>query len=418
MTRRSPILEKLAELYAESTAGETGRVARDFSIRYEALLAAAECDRGDAYENARADLAAADDTALVLVKHRRSGDTQRVKVPLACEAALFTRIGRTSPTAERQAWAALLHEAADWSVPQERADAWKAFCHQRAELMTRGEGWHPFRCQQRHRARIQLEVVARLLDWDHPALLRTVSARVAGSVRNVDPSKFLGRSRATLETLLGLATAGKVRTFADLGISDNPRSVIFHGPVRIRLGGTVTDYTSHAGASSLSEDDIARAEAIECVAPRCVTVENATKFHELCALGCGDVFVFTSYPNRATVAFLRRLPAPVERHHFGDTDPWGFDVLRSLRAILRETDIAPLHMRFRPKTDAPALTARDTAKLRKLLTSPLLADVRPELERMFAAGNKGDFEQENVPVTAAFPYADGAGRDSGSRGRL
>ena len=333
------------------------------------------------------------------MKDRRSHDWQRIRVPLECETALFARIGRVSPRAEREAWAALFLEAADWSVPEKHAAAWRAFCQRRAESAGRGEGWPPFQKRKRKRARTQLGIVAALLAWAHPALLRTVSAQLAGN------SKYLERCPATLQTLLAEASGGAVSSFADLGITDNPRSVTFHGPVRVRLGGAWTDYAAHAGASSLSETDIARAEAIECAAPRCVTVENATKFHELCALGCGDVFVFTSYPNRATVAFLRRLPASVERHHFGDTDPWGFDVLRSLRAILSETDITPLHMRFRPKIGAPALKARDIAKLRTLLVSALLADVRPELARILAARNKGDYEQESVLVTAAFPYA-------------
>jgi len=265
--------------------------------------------------------------------------------------------------------------------------------------MQRGEGWHPFRRKQRHRGRIQLEVVARLLAWKHPALLRTVSAQVAGS------SKFLERSRATLATLLDGATGGKVRSFTDLGISDNPRSVTFHGPVRIRLGGVVTDYTSHTGASSLSEDDLARADAIECAAPRCVTVENATKFHELIRLDCGDVFVFTSYPNRATVEFLRRLPATLPRYHFGDTDPWGYDVLRTLRLAHEPITVAPLHMTFRSIPNALALTDRDRKKLARLLTEPSLADLYPQLDRMSTAGTKGDFEQETILVAGPFPYA-------------
>lgn len=399
MHRRSPILERLAELYAESTAGETGQAARPFSIRCDELLAQAACVRGDAYANAIADLTAADGGALVIVKDRRSHDWQRICVPLDGEAALFARIGRVSPTAEREAWAALFIEAAGWSVPEKYAAVWRAFCQRRAEAAARGEGWPPFQKRKRKRARTQLGIVAALLAWPHPALLRAVSSRIAPN------SKYLGCCPATLQTLLAEASGGAVRSLTDLGISDNPRSVTFHGPVRVRLGGVRTDYAAHAGASSLSETDLAAAEAIECAAPRCVTVENATKFHELCALGGGDVFVFTSYPNRATVAFLRRLPVAVERHHFGDTDPWGFDVLRSLRVAQSEREIAPLHMRFRPKTGVPALTARDTAKLRTLLVSPLLADLRPELERILAAGNKGDYEQESVPVTVGFPYA-------------
>ena len=399
MTRRSLILEKLADLYAESTAGVTGQAARAFSIRYDRLLTAAGCASGDAFANARADLAAADGESLVIEKDRRSHDWRRIQVPIEREPSLFARIGRVSPTAEREAWRALFEEAAGWSVPARFAAPWRAFCERRAEGASRGAGWQPFQRRKRKRAHTQLGILARLLAWGHPALMRTVSAQLAGN------SKYLERSTAALHTLLAEASGGALSTFADLGIADNPRSVTFHGPVRVRLGGAWMDYSAHAGASSLSESDLAAADAIECPAPRCVTVENATKFHELCALGCGDLFIFTSYPNRATTDFLRRLPATLERYHFGDTDPWGFDVLRSLRAASPACKIQPLHMCFRPKSDAPLLNLRDQKKLESLLGSPLLADVRAELLRMQEAKTKGDFEQENILVNAAFPYS-------------
>ena len=400
MTRRSPILEKLADLYAESTAGQTGRAARAFSIRYARLLADAGCASGDAFTNARADLATADGAALVIEKDRRSHDWVRVLVPLENERSLFTRIGRVSPTAERESWCALFVEAARWSVPAKYVASWQKFCQCRAEDAACGRGWQPLQRRKRKRAHTQLGIVARLLAWSHPALLRTVSAQLAGN------SKYLERCPAALQTLLAEASAGAVKSFADLGISDNPRSVTFHGPLRLQLDGHWTDYAAHAGSTSLSETTLAAAQAIESAAPRCVTVENATKFHELCALACGDLFVFTSYPNRATTDFLRHLPATIERHHFGDTDPWGFDVLRSLRVALPGVKIAPLHMRFRPKEDAPLLHPRDLRKLQSLLRAPLLADVRSELQRMLAAKTKGDFEQENILVSTVFPYAE------------
>lgn len=398
MSRRSPILEKLADLYAESTAGVTGQAARPFSIRYDRLLMAAGCASGDAFANARSDLAAADGEALVIEKDRRSHDWRRIQVPIKREPALFARIGRVSPTAEREAWCALFEEAAGWSVSAKFAATWQTFCERRAAAASRGAGWQPFQRRKRKRAHTQLGILARLLAWEHPALIRTVSAQLAGN------SKYLERCTAALHTLLAEASGGVLITFADLGIADNPRSVTFHGPVRVRLGGAWIDYSAHAGASSLSESDLAAADAIECSAPRCVTVENATKFHELCALGCGDLFVFTSYPNRATIDFLRRLPATIERYHFGDTDPWGFDVLCSLRAALPGSQIQPLHMRFRPKAGAPFLNPRDLKKLENILGSPLLADVRSELLRMKEAKTKGDFEQENILVNTAFPY--------------
>ncbi len=398
MSRRSPILEKLADLYAESTAGVTGKASRAFSIRYDRLLSAAGCASGDAFQNARADLAAANGEALVIEKDRRSHDWRRIQVPIEREPALFARIGRVSPTAEREAWCALFVEAAGWSVPAKFAATWRMFCERRAGAASRGAGWQPFQRRKRKRAHTQLGILARLLAWEHPALIRTVSAQLAGN------SKYLERCTAALHTLLAEASGGALKAFADLGIADNPRSVTFHGPVRVRLGGEWIDYSAHAGASSLSENDLATADAIECPAPRCVTVENATKFHELCALGCGDLFVFTSHPNDATTEFLLRLPATLERYHFGDTDPWGFFVLSVLRAKLPRCKIEPLHMHFRPKADAQFLNPRDFKKLESLLGSPLLADVRAELLRMKEAKTKGDFEQENILVNTAFPY--------------
>ena len=117
------------------------------------------------------------------------------------------------------------------------------------------------------------------------------------------------------------------------------------------------------------------------------------------------MFVFTSYPNRATVEFLRRLPAALPRHHFGDTDPWGYDVLRTLRLAHEPITVAPLHMTFRSIPNALALTDRDRKKLARLLTEPSLADLYPQLERMSIAGTKGDFEQETILVSGSFPYA-------------
>jgi len=195
-----------------------------------------------------------------------------------------------------------------------------------------------------------------------------------------------------------------VKSLADLGIEYNPAAVRFHGPLRIRLRGSWADYTNHIGESALSETDLSRAEAIETSAARCITVENATKFHELCRLCCGDLFVFTSYPNKATTEFLGRLSSAIAFFHFGDTDPWGFDVLRSLRQALNRA-VTPLHMRYRVQPDSPGLTVRDRRKLATLLADPRLLDVRAELQRMNTEDSKGDFEQETLTITSStFPY--------------
>jgi hypothetical protein len=399
LDRRSPVLEKLAELYAASTAGSTGTATRDFGLPFLKLLEAAGCVKGEALALAEADLRRARaGQAVEIDEHRRSHDWQRIRVPVACEVSLFALLGRPSPTAEREEWAALFEEASLWPVPEARRDAWLQFCRARCEQARKGAGWKPFRRSQRRRARLCLEIVAKLLAWNRPCLLRTASAQLSGS------SKFLEGAAATLEELLTLASGGLVRSFADLGIDHNPSKVCFHGPVQIRLRGIETDYASHAGESALSDTDLAQMESIHFCAPRCVTVENATKFHELCRLGSGDIFVFTSYPNKATVHFLRHLPPDIPLYHFGDTDPWGFDVLRTLRRAL-DRPVLPLHMRYRTKTGSPELDDRDRRKLTQLLVEPLLADVREEIQHLAVANCKGDFEQETLLLTQrSFPY--------------
>jgi hypothetical protein len=207
-----------------------------------------------------------------------------------------------------------------------------------------------------------------------------------------------------MQSLLALASGETVRSFADLQIDHNPAAVRFHGPLRVILRGQVIDYAQHIGESVLSEADLAAAESIEFNASRCVTVENATKFHELCRLQCGDIFVHTSYPNKATIQFLRGLPTELPLFHFGDTDAWGFDVLRVLRSSVSRS-IQPLHMRYRPKIGSKPLGYRARRKLHRLLNDPALADVRDQLFQLDRAGSEGDYEQESLSITSpGFPY--------------
>ena len=398
--RVSPILEKLAELYAVSQSGRTGAATRDFQYNYGKLIEAAACTSGERHANARADLEFAErQGALRLDRHRRDSSLwSKVRISSDHEQRLFALIGRTSPVAERNEWAALFEQASEWPIPSEYLAGWRNFCKVRSEHARAGIGWTPFQRAHRRRAAFQLEVAAKLLGWKRPSLLRTASVQLTGS------SKFLERCASTMQSLLTLASAGAVRSFADLQIDYNPAAVRFHGPLRVVLCGQVIDYAQHAGESVLSEADLAAAESIKFHAPRCVTVENATKFHELCRLQCGDIFVHTSYPNKATVQFLRGLPTELPLFHFGDTDAWGFDVLRVLRSSVARP-IQPLHMRYRPRIESKPLGYRARRKLHRLLNDPALADVMDQLLQLDRAGCEGDYEQESLPITkSGFPY--------------
>ncbi len=398
--RRSVVLEYLAGRYEAAAAGKTGGEQATRWVALGGLFSKAGCASGEAYDLARADLRRAGEAGAIEVDLRR-GEWRRVRVAQACEAALYRLLGRPSPAERRAAWAALFTEAGEWFVPEMRRPAWRAFCRERAERVARGEGFEPFSRAKLSQARVQLNLAAQLLAWDRPCLLRSASAQLCHH------SKRLGLWRGTLEKLLHAASGGAVSGFLDLGIEDNPSTVRLHGPLRLRRGGSWTEYAAHVGEYAIAEADLKNVETVETPAPRCVTVENPTTFHELVRLGCGDIFVCTSYPNEATVRFLRCLPDGIAFHHFGDTDPWGFDVLLSLREKTG-LSIAPLHMRHRPHPGADSLGIRDRRKLGDLRRDERLADVREELDRLAASGSSGDFEQERLPVDLPeFPYTSG-----------
>lgn len=407
LNHRFPVLEVLANLYAESTAGRTGIAARDFGAPYQRLLEHAKATSGDALSLANKDLQAAElADALKIERHRRSRDPERVRVSLTNEAKLFALLGRMSPTAQRRAWAEVFENAAHLPVPATYQTHWLRLCHRRKEEVLVGKGLAPFRWEHRRRAEAQLRIVAELLSWDRPCFVRTASAQLSGS------SKFFEHCLATLESLLSEASGGTVRSLRDLNIEPNPAKVRFHGSMRLRLRGMLKDYVGFHGESALSELDLAVADAIEVDALHCITIENATIFHELCRLGCGDLLVFTSYPNQATVNFLKRLPEDVQLYHWGDSDPWGFDVLRDLRQKSART-IKPLHMHFGSwaetlPTETRArrmLTSRDRERLASLLNNDGMLDVRGVLQKMDAMGTTGDFEQEGLPLfSPKFPY--------------
>ncbi|GDY23584.1 hypothetical protein LBMAG56_49310 [Verrucomicrobiota bacterium] len=131
--------------------------------------------------------------------------------------------------------------------------------------------------------------------------------------------------------------------------------MLAHGPLRLKLDGEWLDLGRLHGAFRLSQSDIDRAEAIDTTAVRCLTVENETSFHELAKLRSGVLLIQTSFPGSATVALLKRLPATLEFHHFGDSDEAGFEILRDLRER-SERNFQALHMeRGRPNFEQESL---------------------------------------------------------------
>ena len=385
------VLEALARCYEESKVGQTGEGSRDVQPTLEALLAAAGCSEGDARELAERQLrevAALGLLQLELAHRRDRNHIHKVRLSSANETAFYRHLGRLSPKEVRAQWSALFNEASEWAVGAEFVKPWMAFCQRRETSALVWQDMSEFRRAESDAGRETLQLVARLLCWREPEqFVRVASCRLCGD------SKRLERQRATLEKLLGAASGGRIRKFADLRILDTPRHVLVAGPLRLRFADHTTDLSQLRDGAAISEADVERAE-IDCATARCVTVENKTSFHQRTLQNPGDLHLLTSYPNAATLTLLRKLPRTLEFLHFGDSDPAGFDILRELREVTG-LPIRSCGMEFDSSVSGKPLTAEEIRLLEGLRTNPSLEPERAAIEAMLRCGHKGVFEQEN-----------------------
>lgn len=328
----------LGQLYTASAAGTSATTERDFLVDLKKLLRAADCEDGDARDQALEWLRQLDDKILRLEGPRRDADIiHRVRVPREWEAAFFSRLGEDSPAQRRAALARQFEEAASVSVPERWREAWRAWCLRLGEAARAGDSITPFDRESSQGNAQLLALLPKLLAWEGESLLRFASCVLCGE------SKRLEALTAKVNRLLNEITGGAIPTLDDIGIIPNPRSALAHGPLRLKLDGEWLDLGRLHGVFRLSQSDIERAEAVDTAAVRCLTVENETSFHELAKLRSGVLLVQTSYPGSATLALLKRLPATLEFHHFGDSDDAGFEILRDLRER-SGCDFQALHM--------------------------------------------------------------------------
>ncbi|MCP5525111.1 MAG: hypothetical protein H7A46_26600 [Verrucomicrobiales bacterium] len=349
----SPVLEALASRYERSQAGRTGSATRDVLVSLEELLADAGCREGAARAVAEMELQDAETAGLLRrepVHPRDPSHIGRIRFSPGSEAALYAAIHRDSPSERRRRLADQFAGAGSVAVPDPWKEPWRCWCDRMRSAALAGDTVAPFDREATEANRSLLELLPKLLAWEGESLVRFASCVLCGDSKRLETlaameraGEFAGQLRGKLGKLLEDITAGQLRALDDLGIVPNPRFALAHGPLRLRFGGDWLDCGLLQGAFRLAERDLCRADELRTAARRCVTVENETSFHELAKLGSGELLVQTSYPGSGTLALLRRLPAEVEFHHFGDSDAAGFDILRVLRAKTGR-DIRPLHM--------------------------------------------------------------------------
>jgi hypothetical protein len=415
MSVRSPIFAALARIYEGSQAGSTGLGSKHVQPTFEQVCAEYEKAtgrvlEGEAYELAMEELHAADGRIVTLEwENKRARTTLRkIRLSPAKEREFYEWIGRESPTARREKWAALFREAVAWKVPERWCAGWSGFCARRADNARCWRAMDPFRVAQMMRGRQMLECTARLLAWEGRRLVRYASYEITGD------SKRLEKWQGSLEQLLAEATGGAVCDFESHGLLPMPRVATIHGALRVWKGNRLAlDAAELADAATLSADDVTRASRIETSATRCLILENKAPFLEIAKLRSGVLLVWSSFPSTATVALLRRLHAAhpaLEFFHHGDTDPAGYDILRDLR---QQTGI-PIHSHQMHHADDAAsvpLTDSERARLDALLGDPRMVAEHADICGMLKSGRKGDFEQERhrEPPLAEWPFFGPAG---------
>lgn len=393
-------LRVFAERYRDSQAGRTGVSASDFTLDYQKFLKAANVNSAEGRIHIEQQLRSAaarsgghfviethprDENILLLLRLKRDGG----------EAWLFQHLGEPSPTQERRQLASVFAEAQNTALPERWQTAWQAWCSALAKKAECGEAIAPFQRSDLAATRELLQVLVRVLNWQGQSLTRFASCVICGN------SKRLETLRPRLEQALAQLSAGSVTSLEDLGLLEKPRQVLLHGPLRL----DELDLAALRGPYSLSETDLRTALHLHSTAARVLTVENETTFLELAKSNRDTLLIQTSYPNRAVLALLSRLPSELPVFHFGDTDPAGFDILRDLRARTARP-IQPMHMAYRPRPDSPTLSAEEKNQLTRLHADPIMSDCREPLETMREAGTKGDYEQESLgpPELVGWPF--------------
>lgn len=390
-------LRVLAARYRASQAGRTGSSTRDLTLDYKELQLGDTAAQIESEELLRR--AAAHSGGLLQLKTLLHDSSLIHLVRLARdggEAWLFGQIGEASPSEERRLLSALFQKHQQTRVPEIWQESWSDWCRDKAQAALDGEAIQPFSRTDLEANEELLRVISQVLDWRGESMIRFASCVICRA------SKRLEQLQPKIETALSEITHGVLKTLEDLSLLEKPRQVLFHGPLQLDS----LAFGFLRGAVSISEPDIRAAHTVTCSAERILTVENLESFLELVKLNRGDTLLIqTSYPSRAVLSLLARLPAELPSFHFGDTDVYGFDILRDLRETMGRT-FHPLHMHFRPRVDAPLLTRSELRLLTRLLELPAMSDCHEALVAMQKAGTKGDFEQESLgrPMLDGWPF--------------
>lgn len=395
----------LAQLHKDWMTARKRRVAvpvRGFRRDWEQLLEDAGITSAEEQISARREAEKTPQVRLIPRK-RNPRFIDKIELPPESEAWLHERF-ETRPAIDVQERS--LEVLAQWSAKSHplHAEEWNRFCTQLESDFKAPRVCGPFDWQDEGRVAELLGLLFSITsnEWPQGTLVRDSSTRLGLG------SKDLEEEQPAIERALTLMFARDMPLEA-LGIQTSNSVLHFSGPLTLHF----EDGTTHVSdalrfESTLSVAELDRAVRITTTAERLLTVENRkTTFLQFARADRerSTLIVASSYPTQAVRSLLKRLPQELEHHHFGDTDVWGYEILRRMR-LMSERQVHPFCMKWRPAETAAALTKREQSILTRLLSDPLMSDCHAELQQMQAAGNRGDYEQESLgaPSLKEWPW--------------
>ena len=384
----------LTELHRRWHAARGKRVkasSRAFSVDWMKLLESAGITSAEEQATAAREAEACE--PLVLKRHRyRKYLIERVTLPLASEPWLIERFGGTASEVLR---ANSLEIVAEFSERGHScfANEWANLCNNLRSAFAQGRSLRPFNWNHPDTLRHLLDGVRKLSerDWPSGTLIRAASVDIGLE------SKQLERHQRTYESGLTRLFGTEV-SLKSLGLVAGDSHVELHGPICLHFSdGSMHDFDGLTNVL-ISAADLARCSSISPSAKRLLSIENRkTTFRQYAVANHerGTLIAATSFPTPAFCELLEKLPSALPHYHFGDTDPAGWHILLKLREATPRP-VEAYQMKWRPAHVPSPLTPYDRKLLEKLLSAPLLLDVRDEIRVIAERGDRGDFEQETL----------------------
>lgn len=325
----------------------------------------------------------------------------KIEVPLESESWLHAQFGSQTGAEAQQAALAVVEQFSAKSHPL-LPEAWTALLSRLKVEFALPHAVEPFRWREANRVEELLKLLFDLTsrEWPEGTLIRDASTQIGRD------SKYLEAQQSFIERALELLL-GRETPLEALGIQTSHSVLHYSGPLVLHFDDHVKTLDLRF-ESTLSVAELERATHLTTTAQRLLTVENRkTTFLQLTRADItrSTLIVATSFPTQAVHLLLQKLPPDLPHHHFGDTDPAGWGILRKLREVSGRL-VHPFHMHWRPQANASLLTQRDQQILSRLLADPSMTDCHDRLDAMRKDGTKGDFEQESLgrPTLEQWPF--------------